>query len=449
MPRSRVGHWVAPMLERSLSRWARELGATLHQVDSATPRRVMMSSVDCGAGDLFVALRGGQRDGHDFIADARARGAWVMGERADCDLQVRDSLVALTEMAAIHRRELKWVVAITGSMGKTTTRRLVQAAFNACMPKPTLATQGNYNNHLGVPLTLIRATRESQAVLELGANHQGEIDQLARLVRPNVAAITLAGPAHLDGFGGLAGVVKGKGEILDHIEPGGVAVLNRDDPAYGIWAARADACKQLSFGLDVASDVRGIRDGDGWLVEHQGRRLGLVLALEGDHQITNALCALAICVASGLALDDSIDAMSQVQPEAGRGQYLRLSTGATLIDDSYNANPQAMRAAIAQLLSQSPKGIAVLGSMYELGQSADQLHRELGAYCRTIGVQTLVTTDPRIAQGYGAGAQEFADTSAVARWIEAHTGAGDWLLVKGSRGARMERCFTDFIQGEK
>ena len=436
------------MLERTLMRWAREVGGKLHRRSVEMPKRVLMNSADCTEGDLFVALRGGRRDGHEFIADAKARGARVLGETNECDIQVPDSMAALRAMGAIHRCELQWVVAITGSMGKTTTRRLVQAAFNACMPKPTLATQGNYNNHLGVPLTLTRASTERQAVLELGANHQGEIDQLARLVRPHVGAITLAGPAHLEGFGGLAGVVKGKGEILDHIEPGGTAVLNRDDAAFGTWAARASRVNVLSFGLDAAADVRGQQGPRGWQVAYLGQLLDLELSLEGDHQIMNALCALAVCLASGLALDESLKAMSGVMPESGRGRTLRLTTGANLIDDSYNANPQAMRAAIAQLLSQSARGIAVLGSMYELGDSADQMHRELGAYCKSAGVKTLVTTDPRIAEGFGPGAQQFDSQSEVAAWIEANTQGADWLLVKGSRGARMERCFIDIIQGE-
>lgn len=434
------------MIRYELAKWAELLGGQVNASPQALPHSLKMNTQSVVKGDLFVALSGGARDGHEFIAHAREKGAWVLGQTSECDWQVEDSIQTLQAIGELHREVLiGHRVAITGSMGKTTTRRMAQAAFQACLGRTVLATQGNYNNHLGVPLTLSRVEAETDAVLELGANHQGEINVLAGWVQPTIATITMAGPAHLEGFGGIEGVIKGKGEILDHITPGGVAVLNRDDIAFAQWSLRAAKHSQLTFGRQANADVRLLPNGDLYV---DGQAFPMNLALSGAHQQMNAACATALCVAAGLDVATAIAAIEQVQPEPGRGAKVALMTGATVIDDTYNANPEAMRAAIQATLAQRADALVILGPMRELGEHSAALHAQLGEFCRRIGVQRLWTTDVDIAGGFGEEARWFESVAEVAQQLASVSTSQDLILVKGSRGAAMEGCFSRLIKGE-
>jgi len=303
-----------------------------------------------------------------------------------------------------------------------------------------LATEGNYNNHIGVPLTLCRYTDEQDVVLEMGANHQGEIALLRQIARPDVVGITLAGPAHLEGFGGMDGVVRGKGEILDELPTHGAAVLNADDPAFETWRERVGDRRVISFGLgrgDVqAQEIQGSQ----FVLSLGDQAATVTLALPGQHQIQNALCAAAMAHADGVSLGQIIAGLQAVQPEAGRGQVLRRGS-VSLIDETYTANPEALRAALQVLLAQDPDGLAILGEMRELGEVSEQANRDVGKTARELGLTRLWTLEPNIAKGFGASAELFEDHNQIAQALDA-LDSEQWVLVKGSRGAAMERCFT-------
>ncbi len=431
------------MLRRDLASWAQDLNANLNgAVSGAVPERVVFDSRAIRPGDLFVALQTGQRDGHEFAESAIETGAVAVLASQPVpvpSIQVPDTLAALQTLGGLHRKAVPGkVFALTGSMGKTTTRRLLHSILS--QRSSVLATEGNYNNHIGVPLTLCRYTDEQDVVLEMGANHQGEIALLRQIARPDVVGITLAGPAHLEGFGGMDGVVQGKGEILDELPTHGTAVLNVDDPAFETWRERLGDRRLISFGLgrgDVqAREIQGRQ-----FVLSLGDQAAIVaLALPGQHQIQNALCAAAMAHADGVSLSHIVAGLQAVQPEAGRGQVLRRGS-VSLIDDTYNANPEAMRAALQVLLAQDPNGLAILGEMRELGEVSEQAHREVGKTARELGLTRLWTLEPNIAEGFGAEAELFEDHVQIAQALDA-LDSEQWVLVKGSRGAAMERCFT-------
>lgn len=431
------------MLKHDLAIWAQELNANLSGVvPSAVPLRVVFDSRAISKGDLFVALQTGQRDGHEFAESAVQAGALAVLASQSVpvpSLQVPDTLSALQTLGGLHRDAVPGkVFALTGSMGKTTTRRLLHSILD--QRGSVLATEGNYNNHIGVPLTLCRYTDEQDVVLEMGANHQGEIAVLRQIVRPDVVGITLAGPAHLEGFGGIDGVVRGKGEILDELPVHGTAVLNADDPAFETWRDRVGDRRVISFGLG-RGDVQAQKiQGSEFVLSLGDQAAAVTLALPGRHQIQNALCAAAMACADGVSLSHIVAGLQAVHPEAGRGQVLRHGS-VSLIDDTYNANPEAMRAALQVLLAQDPKGLAILGEMRELGDVSEQAHREVGKTARELGLTRLWTLEPNIAEGFGASAELFEDHSQIAQALDA-LDSEQWVLVKGSRGAAMERCFT-------
>lgn len=435
------------MLTRDLATWAQDLSASLSAVtSSAVPKRVVFDSRAIRPGDLFVALQTGQRDGHEFAESAVEAGAIAVLASQPVSvpsLQVSDTLIALQNLGRLHRDAVPGkVFALTGSMGKTTTRRLLHSILS--QRNSVLATEGNYNNHIGVPLTLCRYADEQDVVLEMGANHQGEIAVLRQIARPDVVGITLAGPAHLEGFGGMDGVVLGKGEILDELPSHGTAVLNADDSAFETWRERVGDRRVISFGLG-RGDVQAQKIQGNQFVLSLGEQSSTVkLALPGQHQIQNALCAAAMAHADQVSLRDIVAGLQAVQPEAGRGQVLRRGQ-VSLIDDTYNANPEAMRAALQVLLAQDPNGLAILGEMRELGEFSEQAHREVGKIARELGLTRLWTLEPNIAEGFGAPAELFEDHVQIAQALDALLDAPDseqWVLVKGSRGAAMERCFT-------
>ena len=398
-------------------------------------------------GSVFVALATGARDGHDFVSTAFEQGAALalVQHRVDGPhVCVPDTLQALQAIARAHREAVAGrVFAITGSMGKTTTRRLLQAILS--QRAKVLATEGNYNNHIGVPLTLCRYRDQQDVVLEMGANHQGEIGELRAIGRPHIVAITLAGRAHLEGFGGIEGVIQGKGEILDHLPAEGVAVLNAEDPAFERWSKRAGAARVVSFGEGGVVRAEHIQDRQFQLVIAD-QHISINLQLAGRHQINNALCAAAMAYADGVSMEHIRAGLESVPPEAGRGQRLKRGS-ITLIDDTYNANPDAMHAAVRALLSEDPQGIAVLGAMRELGRESQAAHHEVGAQARAMGLQHLWTMDPNIAKGFGPGAQVFADPESIQAALDGLEGQHR-VLIKGSRGAAMERCFAHWKLGE-
>ncbi|MEE4144255.1 MAG: UDP-N-acetylmuramoyl-tripeptide--D-alanyl-D-alanine ligase [Halieaceae bacterium] len=404
-------------------------------------------------GDLFVALRGEHFDGHDYLDQVAAAGAVaaLVSEPADGalpQLRVADTLRALGRLGACNRALFKGpLVAITGSSGKTTVKNMVRAVL--AQRGRTLATEGNLNNEIGVPLTLLALEPGVEfAVVEMGAARAGDIAWLCELGRPSVALLLNAMPAHLQGFGSVDDVAAAKGEIFDGLGEGDCAVINADMPWADDWRRRAGAAAVLDFGLTApaaitAADVqsRGTA-GVSFTAITPGGELRVNLALPGGHNVANALAAIAVGLACGLRLDEIGAGLETVQPTSGRLAAAVSPAGATVIDDCYNANPGSVRAAIDMLAGCEGRRTLVLGAMRELGPTSETLHRDIGAYARTAGLDRFWGVGPELqgaVDSFGAGGRWFADCETAIDAIGAEFGAADTVLVKGSRSTRMER----------
>lgn len=404
-------------------------------------------------GSLFVALRGENFDGNDFIGVAAQRGAAgaLVSRHANVPLsqiEVTDTRSAFGDMARAWRSTFDVpVVGITGSAGKTTVRSLVAAILG--LDRQICATQGNLNNDIGVPLTLMRMARgDTAAVIELGANHSGEIDYLARIVRPTVALITNAGSAHLEGFGSLDGVAAAKGELLDHLSADGTAVLNADDVHFEQWRRRAGGRAVLRFGLDAPSDcsvdgaVEMQAGGSRFTLRLPDRTcVSVALPLPGRHNVCNALAAAAAAFAAGASGTQIAAGLGSAAPVGGRLRELSGAAGARIIDDSYNANPASARAALEYLAQFQGTRIFVLGDMGELGDAAGVLHQQVGEFARTrcdrfIAIGPLAA---EAARGFGPSAETFDDPTAAAHKLLRDLDRDTTVLVKASRAMRLER----------
>jgi UDP-N-acetylmuramoyl-tripeptide--D-alanyl-D-alanine ligase len=449
---------------RSLAELARVAGGTLHGAD-ATFATVMTDSRTLEGGALFVALRGERFDGHQFVPEALARGAaGALVERevsvALPQVLVRDALEGLTAFAAEWRRDFTGkVIGITGSNGKTTVKEMTGSILGC--EGPTLVTRGNLNNHIGVPLTLCRLEAAQRfAVIEMGANHQHEIAQLAAIGRPDVGLVINAGPAHLEGFGGIEGVARGKGEMFQALGPEGTAVINADDRFAAFWHGLArSAGRVLTFGLReradfTARELHSNPGGDGFgtefeLVAPSGRRR-VTLALAGEHNVMNALAAAAAAHGAGAGLDAIVEGLGRMRAVAGRLEAKQLPGGARLIDDSYNANPGSVRAGLRALDGLPGPHWLVLGEMRELGAESSQLHAEVGDFARQCGIARLLAVgdDARHAvESFGAGSTWFANVEELIEVLRAELPAGATVLVKGSRANRLERVAASLGAG--
>ncbi len=406
-------------------------------------------------GELFVALRGPSFDGHDYLGAARARGAaGALVEQANgglASVAVADSLHALGDLARRWRQRCSTrVIAITGSNGKTTLKEMLAAIL--AHRGPVLATQGNLNNAIGVPLTLCRLRTEPCAVIELGANHAGEIDYLSDLTRPDIAVLNNAGRAHLEGFGSLEGVARAKAEIINGLAPKGLFVFNADDRFAELWHELGSAYSQRTFGIERAADVTSPKDAyevvwDGLRFEARfpvrcpEGEIELRLSLAGAHNRMNALAAVAAGVAAGVDLTAAGKALAGLAPVAGRLCPLAGIGGARLIDDSYNANPDSVIAALHVLAAAPGRRTLVLGDLAELGAGAPELHRQLGEFATQQGIERLLTVGPfsaRAGLAFGGEHRHFEGRGALADWLSGELTADDSVLVKGSRSARMD-----------
>ncbi|MNZ41834.1 UDP-N-acetylmuramoyl-tripeptide--D-alanyl-D-alanine ligase [compost metagenome] len=404
-------------------------------------------------GQLFVALTGPRFDGHDYLADVAAKGAvaaLVEREIADAPLPqlvVNDTRLALGQLGAINRNAFSGrVAAVTGSSGKTTVKEMLASILRT--QGEVLATRGNLNNDLGAPLTLLQLAPEHRsAVIELGASRIGEIAYTVGLTRPQVAIITNAGTAHVGEFGGQDKIVQAKGEILEGLDADGVAVLNRDDRAFDIWKARVVGHKVLSFGLkhadtdfrarDLSRDPRGCV---GFTLLGLAGEARVQLNLLGEHNVSNALAAAAAAHALGVPLVGIVEGLQNLQPVKGRAVAQLAANGMRVIDDSYNANPASICAAVDILAGFSGRTVLVLGDMGELGAWAEAAHREVGAYAAG-KVSALYAVGPLMAhavQAFGAEGRHFADQASL---IQALSGeqSTTTILIKGSRSAAMDK----------
>jgi UDP-N-acetylmuramoyl-tripeptide--D-alanyl-D-alanine ligase len=402
-----------------------------------------------------VALRGERFDGHDYVAGARAKGAAaaLVDHALPLDLPqwvVADTRLALGSLAAAWRARFPGrVAAVTGSNGKTTVKELLAAILSQV--GPTRATQGNLNNDIGMPLTLLRAREEAFLVLEMGANHPGEIAYMTAIGQPEVALITNAGRAHLEGFGSLEGVARAKGEIAQGLPPDGVFVVPGDSPYTPLWQGLAAGRAVLTFALDTPADLWAASgsiasrwDADGFRTAFVANRgstlLPLELRLAGVHNVRNALAAAAAALALGVGVDAVRAGLLALAPVPGR-LCPRTGSGRRIIDDTYNANPDSVAAAVAVLTGLPGRPWLVLGDLGELGPRSLDLHREAGSQARAAGIERLFCVGTRsaaAADAFGPGAQHFADQAALIAHLRAAMTPDTLVLIKGSRAARME-----------
>ncbi|KHL75035.1 UDP-N-acetylmuramoyl-tripeptide--D-alanyl-D-alanine ligase [Pseudomonas putida] len=449
----------------TLSQLTAALSARLVGAD-ASFSGVSIDSRSVGAGQLFVALAGPRFDGHDYLADVQAKGAvaaLVEREVANVDLPqlvVADSRLALGQLGALSRAGYdKPVVAITGSSGKTTVKEML-----ACILRtrgPVHATRGNLNNDLGAPLTLLEiAPQHSAAVIELGASRIGEIRYTVGLTQPQVVIINNAGTAHVGEFGGPEKIVEAKGEILEGLGEGGTAILNLDDKAFAIWKARAGTHKVISFArsdaradfhaTDIGRDARGCPS---FTLHGAGASVAVQLNVLGEHNVSNALAAAAAAHAVGLSLSGIAAGLNAMQPVKGRTVAQITPNGVRVIDDSYNANPTSMCAAIDILAGFSGRTVLVLGDIGELGQWAEEGHRQVGDYaCGKVDALYAVGTNMTHAvKAFGANGRHFATQAELIEAVRAETASNTTILIKGSRSAAMENVVAALCgaSGEK
>ncbi|HWH87192.1 MAG TPA: UDP-N-acetylmuramoyl-tripeptide--D-alanyl-D-alanine ligase [Pseudomonas sp.] len=404
-------------------------------------------------GQLFVALTGPRFDGHDYLNDVAGKGAvaaLVEREVADstlAQLLVKDTRQALGQLGALNRAAFNQpVAAVTGSSGKTTVKEMLASILRT--RGPVLATRGNLNNDLGAPLTLLElAPEHTAAVIELGASRLGEIAYTVGLTKPHVAILNNAGTAHVGEFGGPEKIVEAKGEIIDGLAADGVAVLNLDDKAFGIWKTRAGARKVLTFALsnteanfhasDLATDARGCPAFNLHTPEGSER---VQLNLLGTHNVANAMAAAAAAHALGVSLFGIATGLGAVQPVKGRTVAQLAKNGMRVIDDTYNANPTSMCAAVDILAGFSGRTVLVLGDIGELGDWAEQGHRDVGEYARG-KVSALYAVGPNMVHAvnaFGEQAQHFGTQAELIAALDAEQDTNTTILIKGSRSAAME-----------
>jgi UDP-N-acetylmuramoyl-tripeptide--D-alanyl-D-alanine ligase len=415
------------------------------------------------ANDLYVALKGPRFDGHAFVAQAMDKGAVAVmvsepQTMAIPQLQVADTRLGLGHLAGLWRERFPLpLIAITGSNGKTTVKELLAAILR--QRGAVLATQGNLNNDIGLPLTILRLQGEAYGVVEMGANHAGEIGYLSRIARPDVALITNAGAAHLDGFGDLQGVAHAKGEILEGLKPDGIAVLNADDVYFSLWRELLGQRRLISFGASPQASVycdlsraemRWTDSGfyNQMQVSYQEQQIDVKLALAGQHNLMNALAAIAGALAMGCSVKEIEQGLATVEPVSGRLQMRFTQAGYRLIDDTYNANPNSVEAAVEVLRNAPGKQVLVLGDLAELGAQSVTLHSQLGAKAKQAGLShlyTLGTLSRHAAEGFGDGAHAFSVLDELVGALKDSLGEGDTLLVKGSRSAAMERVVNSLM----
>jgi UDP-N-acetylmuramoyl-tripeptide--D-alanyl-D-alanine ligase len=444
---------------------------TLGQAHALLPASVLVGAADVAiqrvhsdtrslqAGDLFVAIRGERFDAHDFLADARDRGAAAaLAERGLHEaglpgLLVADSVAALGALAAAwrHRMHLP-LIAVTGSNGKTTVTQMIAAILRAWLDDAAFFTQGNLNNHIGVPLTLLRlrqgdARWHRAGVVELGMNHPGEIARLAAFAAPTVGLVNNAQREHQEFMAGVEAAARENGAVIEALGPSGVAVYPADDACAALWQSLAGARTTLTFALQGQADVTGQAQ---WSADHWAMLLHtpqgsttLRLHVAGWHNVKNALAAAAGALAAGAALSAIAQGLEAFRPVSGRSQVRHWRRGTalvTLIDDSYNANPDSVRAAIDVLAGLPGPHWLVLGDMGEVGDAGADYHREVGAYAAQRGIETLWAVGAlsvHAAQAFG-GARHFADPAELLAALPQAPACAS-ALVKGSRFMKMER----------
>lgn len=410
------------------------------------------------AGKLFIALKGERFDAHAFLADMMTQGAVaaLVDQRQDLAvpaglalIRVPDTRLALGALAAFWRGQFNIpLVGVTGSNGKTTVKEMCASILRAWLgEEAVLATQGNLNNDIGVPLMLLRLNAGHRAaVIEMGMNHPGEIAYLAGLAKPDVAIVNNAQRAHLEGMGGLQAVAEEKGSLFAALGSDGVAIVNADDEHAAFWLEHLPGCRSLCFGFsdraDVSAAIEPLPFGNRLRLRSPQGEACFDLGAPGEHNARNALGAAAACLAAGTPLDAVARGLSGFSGAKGRLQRKLAAGGAILIDDSYNANPDSARAGIDVLAATTGRKFLVLGDMGEIGEMSAQCHDEIGGYARSAGIDRLFALGEHstlAARNFGAGGEHFGSVEALADAVRPLLSPDVVVLVKGSRFMRMER----------
>ncbi|MCX7897378.1 MAG: UDP-N-acetylmuramoyl-tripeptide--D-alanyl-D-alanine ligase [Rhodocyclaceae bacterium] len=439
---------------------ARHCGRDVEYTSVGTDSRAVVP------GMLYVALRGARFDGHDFVIDALGAGAAAAlvetsyaEQHPDLPLvAVADTRRALGALAASWRsRFLLPIVAITGSNGKTTVKEMTAAILRADLGQhAVLATQGNLNNDIGVPLMLLRLRPHHRAaVIEMGMNHAGEIDYLTRLTRPTVALVNNAQRAHLEGLGTVTDVARAKGEIFNGLDDDGVCVFNADDPHAFVWQELAGNRRIVTFGFTARAMVQGrfspLACGGELTIEMPNGRVNCTLTVPGAHNAANALAAAAAAFALGVPTAPIARGLSAFSGVPGRLTRRRGKQGALIIDDTYNANPDSFRAAIDVLASFPGQRILVMGDMGEVGAAAFQLHDEVGGYAKSQGIDRLFALGEKsecAVRNFGPGGAHFTQAEKLIAALLPLLNRETTVLVKGSRFMRMENIVARLIDEE-
>ncbi len=449
------------MIHMALSAAATLLGLEAMATD-ITFQGVSIDTRTLKPGNLFVALKGEQVDGHDFVELAREKGAAaaLITEAVTTTLptlRVTDAVLALGKLGTTWRQHFQLpLIAVTGSNGKTTLKNMIASIMRAACAddeSAVLATRGTLNNHLGLPLTLARLSEAHRyAVIEMGMNHFGEIAYLSQLTKPTVAVITNAGACHLEGVGDIAGVARAKAEIFAGLAENGYAILNRDDDFFNFWQKNSGKHPCLTFGFDAKADVHvtlsAATRSQQLQVHTPAGDIAILLPLLGKHNVMNALAATAATLALGIDIAAIKKGLEQIEPAPGRLQLHTLDNGVNIIDDTYNANPFSLQAAIHTLASFVGKKIFVLGDMKELGNDAKKLHETAGTLMRQAGIDYLFTygeLTANTAQAFGEGAYHFHDQTKLVTALQPYLLNQMTILVKGSRSMHMEKVVTGLL----
>lgn len=415
-------------------------------------------------GALFIALAGERFDAHDFLAQAVAGGAAALlvsdGGKVPEGISavvVDDTRLALGRLAAAWRAQFKLpVIAVTGSNGKTTTKEMVASILKAAFGAAVLSTRGNLNNDIGLPLTLLGLSASHRAaVIEMGMNHPGEIAYLTHIGAPTVAMVTNAQRAHLEGMGDLDEVAREKGSIFDGLSADGVAVVNADDVYAAAWRGMASGRPVRTFAIDGAADVRGAVRQHGLETEldlHAPEGdITVTLSIPGRHNARNAVAAAAACLAAGVPLVAVSEGLAAFSGVKGRLQRRAGRQGAEILDDTYNANPDSVRAGIDVLASTIGRKLLVLGDMGEIGEASGQYHDEIGGYAKSQGIDRLFAlgdASQLAVRNFGEGAKHFCTIEKLITAVDKELGPDTTVLVKGSRFMKMERV-ADALAAEE
>ncbi len=413
---------------------------------------VSTDSRNTDATQLFIALKGERFDAHDFVSKLEGiAAAALVDKKINCDLPqilVKDTRLALGDLASAWRQQLSLpVIALTGSNGKTTVKEILAAILSK--QGNVLATIGNLNNEIGLPLTLLRLRKQHDyAVIEMGANHFGEIEYLTQMTRPDIALINNAGAAHLEGFGNIRGVSRAKGEIFSGLGETGIAIINKDDPYSAYWQRLCKNKTQTSFAMHSIADISGMVDSQGQLcINTDQHHITVKLQLLGDHNAMNALAATAAALAVGAEPSSIQYGLESMQAVKGRLAPIETAEGAYLIDDTYNANPTSLQMGVNVLAKRDGIKILVLGDMGELGDDVKKLHYDIGKQVKYAGIDQLISLgqySQQACHAFGKGAKSFLEMDALLSYLKPLIQARTSVLIKGSRAMKMERVVNAF-----